>query len=258
MKFAVVIPAYNVAPTLAATIQAWRAATPASIVVIDDGSSDNSADIASRAGANVIRLAQNSGRGAARARGMQETGTPYVLMCDAALKPEGDFISPALSWLEEARVAAVFAHIVQPEGRTVVERWRGRHLFKSQPVALNRRALLATGLCMLRREAIQETGGFDPTLRSGEDAHLGHRLLGAGWDVVADPALRAECFSRDTANSVLARYARWNSPRGLRGRRWLRQLAYAMRTMVREDLRARDPLAAFLSLAVPFYQLRRR
>jgi hypothetical protein len=101
-------------------------------------------------------------------------------------------------------------------------------------------------------------GGFDPALRSGEDADLGRRLLNAGWEVIADPALCALSLQRESAHALLQRYARWNSPHGIGGRAWLRQLAYAIKRMAREDFAAGDPLAALLSLAAPFYQLRRR
>lgn len=258
MKYTVVIPAYQAAATLPAVIAAWRASTPESILVIDDGSTDESAQVAERSGAKVIGASQNEGRGAVRARGLRETDAPFVLMCDAALIPTEDFVPRALAHFSEAKVAAVFAHATQQAPRSFVDRWRGRHLFKSGPPQFNRRALLATGLCVLRREAVEQAGGFDPKLRSGEDADLGRRLLAAGWEVIADPALRATSLQRESARALLARYARWNSPQGIRGRAWLRQLAYAIKVMVREDLRAGDPLAALLSLAAPFYQLRRR
>ena len=105
MKFAVVIPAYDAAATLPAVIAAWRAAIPQpeAIVVIDDGSRDTSAENAERAGASVVRLSENTGRGGARRRGMQETSAPFVLMCDATLIPTGDFIASALAWFAEPK-----------------------------------------------------------------------------------------------------------------------------------------------------------
>jgi glycosyltransferase involved in cell wall biosynthesis len=260
MKFAIVIPAYQAADTLPTVIEAWRAAAPQAdgIWVIDDGSTDETADLAQRSGAKVIRLSRNSGRGAARGRGLGETEAPFIVMCDTAIVPDGEFVTRAQTWLAEPKVAAVFAHIVQPAPRTVTDRWRVRHLFKSDPPALNRRALLSTSLCLLRREAMEQVGGFDACLRSGEDADLGRRLLAAGWEVIADPGLQATSLTRESAHALLARYARWNSPDGIRGRAWLRQVSYAVRSMARDDLRARDPLAALLSLAAPFYQLRPR
>jgi len=260
MKFSVVIPVYQAALTLPAVISAWREAAPnaEAIVVIDDGSTDGSAALAERAGVKVIRLAHNAGRGTARAQGMRETNTPFVLMCDSALAPLDDFVARAARWFAEPKVGAVFAYLTQRPPRTFVDRWRGRHLFKSEPPALHRQALLATSLCVLRREAVEQVGGFDTTLRSGEDADLGRRLLAGGWEVVADPALGAMSLRGESAHALLARYARWNSPQGMRGRLWLRQLAYAVKVMALQDLRAGDPLAALLSLAAPFYQLRRR
>lgn len=258
MKYTVVIPAYQAAVALPAVIAAWQAVTTESILVIDDGSTDGSAEIAERAGARVIRCIPNAGRGAARQRGMSETLTPLVVMGDSAQIPADDFLSRAVAHFSDAQVGAVFAHITQAASRSFVERWRGRHLFKMGTVEFKRQALLSTSLCVLRREAVEQVGGFDPQLRAGEDAELGRRLLAAGWDVIADPALRATCVQHDSAHALLVRYARWNSPQGLRGRDWLRQMAYAVKVMVREDLRARDPLCALLSLAAPFYQWRRR
>jgi hypothetical protein len=95
-------------------------------------------------------------------------------------------------------------------------------------------------------------------LRAGEDAELGRRLLAQGWEVIEDPNLRTTCLTRESAHQLLARYARWNSPEGIRGWAWVRQLAYAVKVMALQDFRAGDPMAALLSLASPFYQLRRR
>jgi len=242
-------------------IAAVRAQTvaPAGLIVVDDGSTDGSAACAAEAGARVVALVANLGRGAARARSLAESDADLLFMCDATMEPALDFLSRALPWFDDPLASAVFGHITQSSARNVAERWRGRHLFKTEPPAAPRcDALLATTACVLRVEAARAVGGFNPELRAGEDADLGRRLLAAGWKVIADPALRALSLRTDSAAEALKRYARWNSPDGLRGRAWWRQLAYAAKVMAVDDFRAGDPLAAFLSMAAPFYQLRRR
>jgi GT2 family glycosyltransferase len=255
------IPVYNSAATLPQAIAAVRAQTiaPRRMIIVDDGSTDGSASWATDAGVSVVALGANLGRGAARARALAEADADLLFMCDATLRPTPDFIANALPWFDDPLAGAVFGHVTQSAARTVAERWRGRHLFKTEPPSAPRTdALLATGVCVLRVEAARAVGGFNAALRAGEDADLGRRLLAAGWKVVADPALRAHSLRSDSAGETLERYARWNSPDGLRGRAWLRQLAYAVKVMALDDLRAHDPLAAFLSLAAPFHQLRRR
>lgn len=256
MKLLAAIPTYDSASTLPRVLAALRRLSP-ELLVVDDGSADATVALATAAGARVVALGENLGRGAARARIMAESDTPLVLMCDATLEPAPDFLALALPYFAEPRVAAVFGHVTQSAAATLAERWRKRHLFKAEPATAPRRdALLATGVCVLRAEAVRAVGGFNAALRAGEDADLGHRLLAAGWQVIADPALRTLCLRHDTAHEVLLRYARWNSPAGLAPRAFLRQLAYAVKVMMLADLRARDPLAALLSLASPFYQLR--
>ncbi|GAC1516872.1 MAG: glycosyltransferase family 2 protein [Gemmatimonadaceae bacterium] len=63
---AVVVPAFNAAATLGAVLDGIRAALPsAAIVVVDDGSSDGTARVATAAHVGVVRFAWNRGKGAA-------------------------------------------------------------------------------------------------------------------------------------------------------------------------------------------------
>jgi glycosyltransferase involved in cell wall biosynthesis len=67
-----IIPAYNEAGSIASVIAEVRRADPGlEVVVIDDGSADRTAKIATRAGARVVRLPFNLGIGGAMQTGYQ-------------------------------------------------------------------------------------------------------------------------------------------------------------------------------------------
>jgi len=86
----VLIPAFNEEETIAEVVTAAREAGYP-VVVADDGSSDRTAEVAAAAGASVVRLEQNQGKGGAYAAGLKLVDTPYVILLDAdlvGLRPE--------------------------------------------------------------------------------------------------------------------------------------------------------------------------
>jgi len=79
-----VIPAYQAAPTLDAVVRATREHLP--VIVVDDGSTDETSAVAEAAGAEVLRQEPNQGKGAALRRGFAhalESGIAAVLTLDA-------------------------------------------------------------------------------------------------------------------------------------------------------------------------------
>lgn len=84
MKIYALIPGYNEAERIRAVIDATKAFLP--VLVVDDGSKDETASIAEAAGATVLRQNPNQGKGAALKRGFRwamENGADAVLMLDA-------------------------------------------------------------------------------------------------------------------------------------------------------------------------------
>ncbi|MCX7968481.1 MAG: glycosyltransferase family 2 protein [Armatimonadetes bacterium] len=87
MNIAVVIPAFNEEERLPAVLEAVTACPVVrQVVVVDDGSEDETAKVAKRFGVKVIRLERNCGKAGAVWVGLQEVDQPIVVLLDADLK----------------------------------------------------------------------------------------------------------------------------------------------------------------------------
>jgi glycosyltransferase involved in cell wall biosynthesis len=99
-RLTVVIPALDEAATIGAVVAACRALPFVSdIIVIDDGSADDTAGIAGRGGARVLRNPTNQGKGASLWRGMTEAvaaGASRVATLDADGQHRTDDLAPML------------------------------------------------------------------------------------------------------------------------------------------------------------------
>jgi glycosyltransferase involved in cell wall biosynthesis len=285
----VVIPAFNAAETVAATIESALAQTrePLEVLVVDDGSTDATAEIAERFGPPVVCIrTPNSGVSRARNAGIERAAGDYVAFLDAddLWRPEKlERQLDALASQEGAEVSTT-ARIRVDADLNEIER-TGVSAFDDpcETLLLESMALGPVSSIVARRQLLREIGGFDARFSQSADWDLMLRLsLRTGIAAVDEPLVlyrttpgnmssNIELLERDTF-AVLNRFYGADPParyRALRRRvysnHWLivsgsylqvRRPGAALRSLARA-IRAR-PAAGWRALGLPFRRLKRR
>ncbi|MBP2157870.1 MULTISPECIES: glycosyltransferase family 2 protein [Asticcacaulis] len=162
-----VVVTYNSAAVLPACLTALHRAGVRAIVV-DNGSTDDSAVIAAAMGAIVIRNRRNLGYGRANNIGVRAATTEHVLICnpDATVSPEA--VSALLEAATTYPEAGLYApRIIEPDGR---EYFKTGGFLNPGPKASESPVgdvctLMVQGSClMMRRDLFLDMGGFDENI----------------------------------------------------------------------------------------------
>jgi glycosyltransferase involved in cell wall biosynthesis len=205
----VVIPLYNKAQHIAETLGSVLAQSmkPREIIVIDDGSTDDGADVVRRfEGAGVRLISQsNQGVSAARNRGLEEATGDYVAFIDA-----DDFWLPdhlrTLSELIEKWSQAVLvstSHMIKRDGAVYLAKsslpsgWEGCIDNFFTAFAKDLSLVNASTACVKRRVALG-LGGFPVGVKRGEDIILWVRLALHG--VVAHKSVTTAVYNQVAEN----------------------------------------------------------
>jgi glycosyltransferase involved in cell wall biosynthesis len=180
MKFSVIIPAYNAERYIAKAIESClsQSYAPREIIVVDDGSTDGTAEIAESfpSPVRVIRLSENMGASVARNRGVQASTGDWLAFLDA----DDWFLPQKLELqrrcaLENEQVVLIYAgfRVMNLDG----SEYDGKLLLPRELFPrLRYRCVIHLDSVALRREAFDAVGGFNPALRVTEDWDLWLRL----------------------------------------------------------------------------------
>jgi glycosyltransferase involved in cell wall biosynthesis len=194
MEVSVIIPAYNAASTIKDCLTAVMAQAAAhgscDVIVVDDGSSDETPLLAARLGATVIRQA-NQGQAAARNAGVRHSSAGIVVFTDADC-------SPAPLWLERMLAPFAAADITASKGAYLTHQTSLTARFAQIEYEERYERMrtctyidfVDTYSAAYRRPAFAANGGFNtcfPGDSSGEDQELSFRLAEKGHKMVFVP-----------------------------------------------------------------------
>jgi glycosyltransferase involved in cell wall biosynthesis len=241
LSISVVIPCYNQGRFLDEAIASAGAqqGLVSEIVVVDDGSTDETPAVATRDGSATLIRQERRGLSEARNSGWRASSSDYVVFLDAddrllpgAIKaglealgrwPHAAFVfghyelidqrGAILPTWRELRVAddRTFTtgdfELVLPDGRRAGRSPQPRRVGDHYTAMLRRNYISMHGAVVYRRAVLEEAGGFDPRLSALEDYDLYLRVTRthpvAGHDeVVAQYRRHSAAMSRDMLNML--------------------------------------------------------
>lgn len=246
----VIIPAYQAQDTITRALDSalTQTAPPAEIIVIDDGSQDRTRDVVKtyvdKETVCPIRLFEqrNLGAGAARNRGLVAAAHPLVAFLDADDEWLPEKLSRSLAEMTSEAADLVSHDYIRAEGENATHISCAQN-FNRRPdpfVDYFLRGYIATSTVVARRALLVDAGGFDPSLRAGQDYEL--------WlAAISRPDMRHHVFAEAltryhvTPNSItsqveLRRQTSWRTLRrhfaALRGRSGSPRIVGMMRAAI--------------------------
>ncbi|MEO7397621.1 MAG: mycofactocin biosynthesis glycosyltransferase MftF [Ilumatobacteraceae bacterium] len=210
----VVIPACDPATDTLAELVAHcaRASGVVTVIVVDDASGH---PIPAIPGATVVRRAENGGPGAARTTGLTLVTTALVAFVDTDVELDDGWLGPLIAHFDDDRVALVSPRVASGSGAgtartaTIIERYEALRSpldLGDQPARVragSRVSYVPAALMVARVAALQSVGGFDDSLRVGEDVDLVWRLDEAGHWVRYEPAVTVHHRPRSSLGALV-------------------------------------------------------
>jgi glycosyltransferase involved in cell wall biosynthesis len=191
----VIMPVYNgkdfIVQSLPPLVSMAQRGEVAEVIVVDDSSTDDSAQLAAQLGARVIPSGGRLGPGAARNMAAQQAQGNVVWFVDADVIVHDDAVRHINEGLAEPGVVAVFgSYDDRPPAQNFLSQYKNlvHHFYHHR--GRREASTFWSGCGAVRREAFLAAGGFDverfkrPSI---EDIELGYRLRSAGGHIVLIP-----------------------------------------------------------------------
>jgi len=216
----VLIPAYNEARVIEASVRRVLSSEDAviEVIVIDDGSRDDTSTIVNRAFSDDPRVRlltlENGGKANALNQGLRLARGDVIVALDADTQFEARTIARLARWFDDPAIGAVAGNAKVGNRVNLVTRWQALEYVTAQN--LERRALSMLDAITVvpgavgawRAETLRAVGGF-PAHTLAEDQDLTIMIQRAGWTVRYDQSAIAWTEAPESFRSLARQRFRW-------------------------------------------------
>jgi len=268
VRITAAIPCYNAERFISSCLESLIAQSrpPDEIIVVDDGSTDRTAEIlSSRRDVKVITLKQN--RGVAHARNVltKNASGEVIVFIDADAVADPNLIQE-LEVAYEAGVAGVGGRAIEQREESLADRWRRLHASQGYGSEQKSNVAFLWGVCSSYfRNVLVEAAGFDERFRTnGEDTEIGFRLESMGKRLDYNPKAIVHHQRTDSILSLCKMMFRWYywgyiAMRKVRGAAFLFYIKTIVKVLLRnlhaDLIQERSPRLAFVSVLMSRVEL---
>ncbi len=220
-KISIIIPAYNCQKTIGRTLEAALTAASAfrnaatlraqeryvEIIVVDDGSTDNTKDEILKFPTVKYFFQQNAGPAAARNCGALEARGDILFFTDSDCLPHSDWLEIMMAHFYKPQVVCVAGSygIANPQSQLS----RGIHgeiLFRHRVLMPDFPSYFGSFNFAIKKSIFQEVGGFDVSYRqaSGEDNDLSYKISSRGYKIYFAKDALVDHFHTQSLGKYLA------------------------------------------------------
>jgi len=214
-----IVPAHNETAGIEAAVRSLAGSEyrgELEVIVVDDGSTDGTADIVEGLGLERVRLLQqaNAGKAAALNRGLAASQHDIIVTVDGDTVFEPETLSLLVQRFREPNVGAISGNTKIGNRQGMLGRWQ--HIEYVMGFNLDRRAYEVLGstptvpgaIGAFRREALAAIGGVSGATLA-EDTDITLDIGRAGWHVVYEQRARAWTEAPHTVRALYRQRSRW-------------------------------------------------
>ncbi|HEY9877825.1 MAG TPA: glycosyltransferase family 2 protein [Leptolyngbyaceae cyanobacterium] len=208
-SLSVVIPVYNGGDAFRKCLASISAANPKprEIIVVADGPSDDSWQVAEQFGAKVLRLPNQAGPAAARNAGVGLATGQVIVFLDADVTVPADFFEKVAEKFEQfpALDALIGSYDDAPEAPNFLSQYRNLFHHYTHQMAQEQASTFWGACGAVQKAAFLAIGGFDERYRTPciEDIELGYRLKQGGCNIRLCKDVQVKHLKRWEALSML-------------------------------------------------------
>jgi glycosyltransferase involved in cell wall biosynthesis len=207
------IPCFNAAKTICFSLEAvFKQTYPLKeVVVIDDCSTDETAEIASHYSVRIIRHMSNRGLAAARNTAVRNINTEFIASVDADCLPNSDWLEQLMKKFVSSKIAGVGGKLLETYSSSVFDLWRSVHMKQYWEDEKTNPPFLFGSNTVFRKETLINIGLYGEVYKNNyEDVDICNRLKKKGCVLIYEPKAIAHHLRDDSIYSILNSYWKWN------------------------------------------------